>query len=79
MHAVHGAADPRAVQLDGEEEVQALPGAAPRPLQAQDDAALPAAGKVGRRAAPPLITNKTFKDNIIFKYASDRPDGAVFV
>lgn len=45
-HPVHCAANTWPVPLDGEEEVQTLPRAASRPLQAQDDAALPAFGKV---------------------------------
>lgn len=37
-HAVHGAANAWPVPLDSEEEIQTLPGAASRPLQAQNDA-----------------------------------------
>lgn len=46
-HPVYSAADTRPLPLVREEEVQALPRAASRPLQAQDDASLAASGKVG--------------------------------
>lgn len=45
-HPVHSAADSWPVSLDSEEEIQALPGAASRPLQAQDDGSFAAPGKV---------------------------------
>lgn len=46
-HPVHSAANTWPLPLDSEEEVQALPGAASRPLQAQDDASPAASWKVG--------------------------------
>ena len=61
VHPVHGAADPRALHLDGEEEVPALPGAPSRPLQAQDADALHAAGQVG---GAPLCLHKKKKERL---------------
>lgn len=45
-HALHGAANARPIPLDSEEEIQTIPGAAPWPLQAQDDDSFAAPVKV---------------------------------
>lgn len=45
-HALHSAANARPIPLDSEEEIQAIPGAASRPLQAQDDDSFAAPVKV---------------------------------
>lgn len=46
MHSVHGSSNTRRVHMDGEEKVQALPGAPQRPVQTQNDAAVFASGEV---------------------------------
>lgn len=45
-HALHSAANAWPLPLDSEEEIQTLPGAASRPLQAQDDDSFAASVKV---------------------------------
>lgn len=46
-HALHSAANARPVPLDSEEEIQTIPGAASRPLQAQDDDSFASPVEVG--------------------------------